>query len=221
MPSRFRGVVYVGHLPYGFFRDELLKFFSQFGKITRIRHVISRKVRVYVCACAYTRVYTCMYTRVHTCVYTCVWQAKQTESHFSLHSSCSSCSSLVLPPPLFRLEIHAGLHSSSLSARMWPRWWLRPWTTTFFSTASSRLPSSHQARSPHACLSKALSSSHRQPFVTRRRSGTRSEAVGGFLLSRCASPMPFSLSLSPISPSPYPSLLSHTYTTLFLSLTLS
>lgn len=32
-----RGVVYLGHLPYGFFEDQLRGFFSQFGVITRLR----------------------------------------------------------------------------------------------------------------------------------------------------------------------------------------
>jgi len=32
-----RGVIYLGHLPYGFFENQLKGFFSQFGVITRLR----------------------------------------------------------------------------------------------------------------------------------------------------------------------------------------
>ncbi|KAK9823917.1 hypothetical protein WJX72_006347 [[Myrmecia] bisecta] len=30
-------VVYIGHLPHGFYEDQLLGFFEQFGKLTRVR----------------------------------------------------------------------------------------------------------------------------------------------------------------------------------------
>jgi len=33
-----RGVVYLGHLPYGFFEDQLRGFFSQFGVISRLEY---------------------------------------------------------------------------------------------------------------------------------------------------------------------------------------
>jgi nucleolar protein 15 len=32
-----RGVVYIGRIPHGFYEDEMRKFFSQFGEITRLR----------------------------------------------------------------------------------------------------------------------------------------------------------------------------------------
>ncbi|CBZ54806.1 putative RNA binding protein [Neospora caninum Liverpool] len=35
-PVLNRGVVYLGHLPQGFFEPQLKKFFSQFGKVTRV-----------------------------------------------------------------------------------------------------------------------------------------------------------------------------------------
>jgi len=35
--SKDRGVVYLGHLPYGFFEKQLREFFSQFGDVTRLR----------------------------------------------------------------------------------------------------------------------------------------------------------------------------------------
>eukprot|EP00878_Enallax_costatus_P039765 GHUV01045666.1.p1 GENE.GHUV01045666.1~~GHUV01045666.1.p1 ORF type:complete len:123 (+),score=43.14 GHUV01045666.1:126-494(+) len=36
-------VVYIGHLPHGFYEDELLGFFSQFGKLQRVRLSRSKK----------------------------------------------------------------------------------------------------------------------------------------------------------------------------------
>jgi nucleolar protein 15 len=35
--SASRGVVYLGHLPHGFYEEELRGFFSQFGKVTRVK----------------------------------------------------------------------------------------------------------------------------------------------------------------------------------------
>ncbi len=32
-----RGVIYVGHVPFGFFEEQMKGFFSQFGKVTRLR----------------------------------------------------------------------------------------------------------------------------------------------------------------------------------------
>lgn len=37
------GVVYVGHIPHGFYEDEMRKFFSQFGLVKRLRLSRSRK----------------------------------------------------------------------------------------------------------------------------------------------------------------------------------
>eukprot|EP00877_Chromochloris_zofingiensis_P014444 jgi/Chrzof1/9253/UNPLg00220.t1 len=36
-------VVYIGHLPHGFFEDQLLGFFSQFGRLTRVRMSRNKK----------------------------------------------------------------------------------------------------------------------------------------------------------------------------------
>ncbi|CAG9462341.1 unnamed protein product [Pedinophyceae sp. YPF-701] len=36
LPSRSR-VLYIGHLPHGFYEDQLLGYFSQFGRVTRVR----------------------------------------------------------------------------------------------------------------------------------------------------------------------------------------
>jgi len=38
------GVIYLGHIPRGFFELQMKKFFSQFGKITRLR--LARNARV-------------------------------------------------------------------------------------------------------------------------------------------------------------------------------
>ncbi|XP_057341171.1 MKI67 FHA domain-interacting nucleolar phosphoprotein [Microplitis mediator] len=32
-----RGVVYIGHIPHGFYEEQMKKFFSQFGKVTNVR----------------------------------------------------------------------------------------------------------------------------------------------------------------------------------------
>jgi len=42
-PKEPRGVIYVGHIPDGFFEPQMRKFFSQFGAVTRLR--ISRSKR--------------------------------------------------------------------------------------------------------------------------------------------------------------------------------
>lgn len=43
-----RGVVYLGHVPHGFYEQEMKSFFSQFGKVTNInipRSTVSTYVR--------------------------------------------------------------------------------------------------------------------------------------------------------------------------------
>lgn len=42
-PVEARGVIYVGHIPDGFFEPQMRKFFSQFGKVTRLRISRSKK----------------------------------------------------------------------------------------------------------------------------------------------------------------------------------
>ncbi|KAJ3666709.1 hypothetical protein Zmor_002142 [Zophobas morio] len=37
-----RGLIYVGHLPHGFYEEEIKKYFSQFGKITNLKVCRSR-----------------------------------------------------------------------------------------------------------------------------------------------------------------------------------
>jgi len=38
-----RGVIYIGHLPHGFYEEQLRKYFAQFGEVTRVRVSRSRK----------------------------------------------------------------------------------------------------------------------------------------------------------------------------------
>lgn len=42
-PKEHRGVVYLGHIPNGFFEPQMLKYFSQFGKVSRMRLSRSKK----------------------------------------------------------------------------------------------------------------------------------------------------------------------------------
>jgi nucleolar protein 15 len=41
-----RGVVYLGHIPHGFYEEELRGFFSQFGEVSRVKVSRSSKVRI-------------------------------------------------------------------------------------------------------------------------------------------------------------------------------
>jgi nucleolar protein 15 len=43
-----RGVVYLGHIPHGFYEEELRGFFSQFGEVSRVKVSRSSKVRSYI-----------------------------------------------------------------------------------------------------------------------------------------------------------------------------
>ncbi|XP_015186355.1 PREDICTED: MKI67 FHA domain-interacting nucleolar phosphoprotein [Polistes dominula] len=44
LPFTFKkGVVYLGHIPHGFFEEQMKDFFSQFGRVTRVRLVRSSK----------------------------------------------------------------------------------------------------------------------------------------------------------------------------------
>lgn len=43
-----RGVVYLAHIPHGFYEEEMKGFFGQFGHITRIRLVRSHKVTFFI-----------------------------------------------------------------------------------------------------------------------------------------------------------------------------
>ena len=38
------GVIYLGHIPHGFYEDEIRGFFSQFGTIHKVRLSRSKKV---------------------------------------------------------------------------------------------------------------------------------------------------------------------------------
>ena len=39
-----RGVIYLGHVPHGFYEEEMRKYFSQFGTVTKLKLYRSRKV---------------------------------------------------------------------------------------------------------------------------------------------------------------------------------
>lgn len=39
-----RGVIYIGHIPHGFFEAEMKEYFEQFGKVTKVRVARSKKV---------------------------------------------------------------------------------------------------------------------------------------------------------------------------------
>ena len=41
-----RGAIYLGQIPHGFYENEMKGYFSQFGKITRLKLFRSRKVHV-------------------------------------------------------------------------------------------------------------------------------------------------------------------------------
>lgn len=42
-----RGIVYLGHIPHGFYEEQMTKYFTQFGKVTRVRVVRSRNVSIH------------------------------------------------------------------------------------------------------------------------------------------------------------------------------
>jgi nucleolar protein 15 len=39
-----KGVVYLSHIPKGFYEEEMYSYFSQFGRVTRLNLVKSKKV---------------------------------------------------------------------------------------------------------------------------------------------------------------------------------
>ena len=41
-----RGVVYVGHIPHGFYETQMKEYFSQFGKITKVHVSRNKKVLI-------------------------------------------------------------------------------------------------------------------------------------------------------------------------------
>lgn len=41
---RRKGIVYVGHIPHGFYEEQMKDYFKQFGKVTRIRVARSKRV---------------------------------------------------------------------------------------------------------------------------------------------------------------------------------
>lgn len=53
-------VIYVGHIPYGFFENEMREFFSQFGQVTRVRVSRTRDVSLfdYLISCCFSHIAT-------------------------------------------------------------------------------------------------------------------------------------------------------------------
>jgi nucleolar protein 15 len=47
------GVIYIGHLPFGFFEEEMRKFLSQFGTVLRLK--LSRNKKVLTTTCTFCR----------------------------------------------------------------------------------------------------------------------------------------------------------------------
>lgn len=45
-PPSERGVVYLSHIPHGFYEEEMKSYFSQFGTVTRLKLYRSKKVRM-------------------------------------------------------------------------------------------------------------------------------------------------------------------------------
>ena len=43
-PPSERGVVYLGHIPHGFYEGEMRSYFAQFGTVTRLKLYRSKKV---------------------------------------------------------------------------------------------------------------------------------------------------------------------------------
>jgi len=46
-----RGIVYVGHIPHGFYEQQMEDYFQQFGKVTRVRVSRSRNVCINLNKC--------------------------------------------------------------------------------------------------------------------------------------------------------------------------
>ena len=43
-PATDCGVIYIGHIPHGFYEGAMKDYFSQFGKVTRLKVSRSRRV---------------------------------------------------------------------------------------------------------------------------------------------------------------------------------
>lgn len=43
-PPGERGVIYLGHIPHGFYEEEIRSYFTQFGTVTRLKLYRSKKV---------------------------------------------------------------------------------------------------------------------------------------------------------------------------------
>lgn len=43
-----RGIVYLGHIPHGFYEEQMTDYFKQFGNVTRVRVVRSKNVSIII-----------------------------------------------------------------------------------------------------------------------------------------------------------------------------
>lgn len=50
-----RGVVYLGHIPHGFYEEQMTDYFKQFGEITRVR--VARSKNVSICIISNANIY--------------------------------------------------------------------------------------------------------------------------------------------------------------------
>jgi RNA recognition motif-containing protein len=46
-----RGIVYIGHIPHGFYEEQMNEYFQQFGTVTRVRVSRSKKVCISLNKC--------------------------------------------------------------------------------------------------------------------------------------------------------------------------
>lgn len=42
--KRRKGIVYIGHIPHGFYEEQMKDYFKQFGKVIRVRVARSKRV---------------------------------------------------------------------------------------------------------------------------------------------------------------------------------
>lgn len=43
-----RGIIYLGHIPHGFYEEQMTDYFKQFGNVTRVRVVRSKNVSIII-----------------------------------------------------------------------------------------------------------------------------------------------------------------------------
>ncbi len=108
------GVVYLGHIPFGFFEAEMRKFFAQFGTVLRIKLARNYKVCIFQNAHVHHDIFT-------PSAYHCIF--------VSLFLTISP-SSFAIRPRVYRPHGRVITPSSSLRTRKWRRSSPRAWTVT-------------------------------------------------------------------------------------------